>query len=115
MKIAILTDGMWPYFKGGKEKRWFEIARRLSKNNDVHIYTMKWWKGKDIKKENGYTLHAISPLYSMYNKSGKRTISQALRFAWHVYPVLRKEEFDILDVDQMPFFHIFPALLVSKR
>jgi len=64
MNIAIVSDAIYPYNKGGKEKKIFEISTRLvKKGHRVTIYCMKWWKGKDIKVENGVILNAISPLY----------------------------------------------------
>src|SRR3989338_2433701 len=115
MKIAYLTDAVYPYNKGGKEKRLFEISTRLAKKgHDVHIYTMEWWKGSKIIKENNVTLHAISHLYPLYTKNGKRSIKEALAFSSYVFFGLWKEDFDILDVDHMPYFPIFPAGLICK-
>lgn len=115
MKIAFLSDAVYPYNKGGKEKRLFEISTRLAKRgHDVHIYCMKWWKGPKVIIENNVTLHGISSLYPLYTKEGKRSIGQALRFSFHVIPQLWKEDFDVLDVDHMPYFPIFPAWLLCK-
>jgi len=51
MKIAIVSDSIYPYNKGGKEKRLFEIATRLVKyGHEITIYTMKWWEGADSIK-----------------------------------------------------------------
>ncbi|MBT7281617.1 glycosyltransferase family 4 protein [archaeon] len=114
MRIAFVSDAVYPYHKGGKEKRIFEISTGLAKKgHDVHIYTMKWWKGPQIKKENGLTLHAISPYYKLYKKDGTRSITQALLFTAHL-PKLISEKFDIIEVDHMPYFPIFPTWLISK-
>lgn len=115
MKIAYLTDSVYSYNKGGKEKRLFEITKRLEKKgHEVHIYTMKWWSGQPIKKEEGITLHGISPRYDLYTPSGKRSIKQAIAFSLAVFPSLVKEDFEVLDIDHMPYFPIFPAWLVAK-
>jgi len=115
MKIAFLSDAVYPYNKGGKEKRLFEISTGLAKKgHEVHVYTMKWWKGSKVRKEKGVTLHGISPFYKLYTKKGKRSIKQALMFSLHVFPGLINERFDVLDVDHMPYFPIFPAWLVAK-
>ena len=60
MKIAFVHDAIYPYNKGGKEKRLFEIVKRLSKKHDIHIYCMKWWKGPKIIKRGNVHLHALS-------------------------------------------------------
>jgi len=115
MKIAFISDAVYPYMKGGKEKRLHEITKRLAKKgHDVHIYCMKWWDGKDIIKEDGVYLHAISPFYELYTSEGKRSVKQAIMFSLHILPKMIKEKFDIIDVDNMPYFPIFSAWLLSK-
>lgn len=44
MKIGIVYDVIYPYVKGGVEKRNWEIAKRLAKRHEVHIFGMKFWK-----------------------------------------------------------------------
>ena len=115
MKLAFVSDTVYPYFKGGKENRLHEITTRLAdRGHNVHIYTMQWWKGAKTKKENNLTLHAISPLYPLYTSSGRRSISEAILFSLHILPALWKEDFDIIDVDSMPHFPVFPSWLISK-
>jgi glycosyltransferase involved in cell wall biosynthesis len=115
MKIALVTDAIYPYNKGGKETRTFQLSTRLAKKgHDVHIYTMNWWNGKKenkIKKENGVTLHGITKLYPLY--SGKRrSIKEAILFSLGCFKLL-KEDFDVIDVDHMPHLAIFPAKIIT--
>ena len=111
MKIAIITDAVYPYNKGGKETRTFQLSTRLAnKGHDVHIYTMKWWKGKDKKNENGVTLHSLINYIPLY--SGKRrSIKEALFFALGTLKLLNID-FDVVDVDHMPHLVLFPMKLV---
>jgi len=110
-RIAFVSDAIYPYNKGGKEKRLFEISTRLSSSHDVHIYCMKWWAGEElVKVENGVTLHAISPLYPLYS-SERRSIKEAVLFSLHCFKLLR-EDFDILDADHMPHLVLFPLKIV---
>jgi glycosyltransferase involved in cell wall biosynthesis len=112
LKIAIVSDAIYPYNKGGKEKKFFEVSIRLAKAGyDIHIYTMKWWKGKALHKvENGVHLHAISPLYNLY--SGEiRSIKEAILFSLSCLKLIR-EDFDVIDVDHMPHLVLFPVKLV---
>ncbi|HSW89037.1 MAG TPA: glycosyltransferase family 4 protein [Candidatus Saccharimonadales bacterium] len=112
MKIIFVSDAIYPYNKGGKEKKIFEISTRLAeKGHDVHIYTMKWWK-EDMRiiKENGVYLHAMSPLYQLY--SGKRrSFKEAIFFAFHCFSLL-KESFDVMDVDHMPHLVVLSLKIV---
>jgi len=111
IKIAFVTDAVWPYNKGGKEKRLFDVSTRLAeKGFDVHIYTMKWWSGENIKKENGITLHAISNLYPLYFKN-RRSYKQGIFFGLACLKLI-KEKWDVIDVDHMPFFPLFSIKLV---
>jgi glycosyltransferase involved in cell wall biosynthesis len=108
---AFVSDSIWPYNTGGKEKRLFDITQKLVKSNhNVHIYTMKWWRGSAIKRENGYTLHAISKLYPLYSGS-RRSIKEALFFGLACFKLLN-EKWNSIDVDQMPFFPVYSVKLV---
>lgn len=111
-KIVFVSDGIYPYMKGGKEKRLFEITKRLAAmGHDVHIYTMKWWDGPDkTKVESGVHLHALCKHHEMY-KGDRRTIREGLLFGLACFKLLWVR-FDVLDVDQMPFFPIFSAWAV---
>lgn len=111
-KIAFISDAIYPYNKGGKETRIFEISTRLAKMGyDVHIFCMKWWSGKvKVKNENGVTLHALCNYYPLY--SGKRrSIRQAIMFSLSTFKLI-KEDFDVIDVDHMPHLVLFPVKLV---
>lgn len=120
MNIAIVSDAVYPYNKGGKEKRIYEISTRLVKlGHEVHIYCMHWptfgvtskkSKAQSESIENGVHLHAISPYYPLYS-GDKRSIKQALLFSLHCLKLVRVD-FDVIDVDHMPFFPIFAVKLV---
>ncbi|MBE3128391.1 MAG: glycosyltransferase family 4 protein [Actinobacteria bacterium] len=106
MKIAFISDAIYPYNEGGKEKRIFEVTTRLGKRGyDIHLYCMKWWEGPRDRKENGINLHAICRKYPLY--SGKRrSIIQGLMFGLACLKLI-KEDFDIAEVDSIPFFPLF--------
>ncbi len=112
MKIAIVSDAIYPYNKGGKEKKIYEITTHLAKRgHEVHIYTMKWWAANvNNKKESGVYLHAISPLFHLY--AGKRrSFTEAIFFSLYCWTLL-KEDFDVIDVDHMPNLVIFPLRII---
>jgi L-malate glycosyltransferase len=113
MKIAMVSDAIYPYNKGGKEKRIFEVSTRLAqKGHEVTIYCMKWWKGKENTiTENGVSLHAISPLYPLYSGE-RRSIKQAILFAFSCFKLL-KADFDIIEADHMPHLVLFSLKIVA--
>jgi glycosyltransferase involved in cell wall biosynthesis len=114
MRIAFVSDAIYPYMHGGKEKRLHEISTRLAQmGHDVHIYTMHWWDNPEKTiEEDGMTLHAISKKYEMYS-GDRRSISEGILFALACFKLMTAQ-FDIIDVDHMPFFPIFSIWMVCK-
>jgi glycosyltransferase involved in cell wall biosynthesis len=114
MKIAIIYDVIYPFVKGGVEKRVWELATRLTdRGHDVHLFGMKFWDGEDILIHEGVFLHGVCPAQKLY-VSGRRTIWQALSFSIHLISPLLKERFDIIDCQQFPYLSCFSAKLFSK-
>jgi glycosyltransferase involved in cell wall biosynthesis len=110
MKIAFVSDSIYPYNKGGKETRSYELAKQLVKEGDeVHFYTMKFWEGSEIIEKDGFFLHGICKKMPLY-KNNKRDIGQGIRFGFASFKLL-KEDFDVLDADHMVYFHLWPAKL----
>ncbi|HEX6462477.1 MAG TPA: glycosyltransferase [Candidatus Saccharimonadales bacterium] len=112
-KIVFVSDSVYPYMKGGKEKRLYEISQRLADMGfEVHIYTMKWWKGKGPIMQKKVTLHAICRHYQLY-KGNRRSIKQAIFFGLACFKLL-SVKLDVLDVDHMPFFPIISSWIVCR-
>lgn len=110
-RIAFVSDTVFPYSKGGRERRLHEISTRLAhEGHEVSIYTMQWWSGAKQITLDGVKLIAISKEYSLY-KGHRRSIFQALVFSAACLKLLHKR-FDIVDVDHMPFFPLFSVRLV---
>ncbi len=113
MKIAFIYDVIYPFVKGGVEKRIWELAVRFSaRGHDVHIIGMKYWEGPDIIVKDEVILHGICPARPLY-AGGRRTIREAIVFSVHLLPVLMRERFDIIDCQQFPYFPSFPAKVAS--
>lgn len=113
MRIAFINDALFPYSKGGREKRLWDIAVRLAdRGHEIHIYTLNWWKGKkEIIKEKVH-LHGICGVYPFYSGE-RRSIKEALFFTVPLLPEIIKEKFDIIDCDEFPFFPAFVAKITS--
>lgn len=109
MKIAVINDTVYPFFKGGAQKRVYEIARRLiQRGHEVHWYGMDYGH----REIEGIRIHAVSPAYEMYHEDGRRRISQALRFAAHLSI---RDRFDIIDCMNFPYLHCFPVKYAAMR
>jgi glycosyltransferase involved in cell wall biosynthesis len=114
MKIAIIYDVIYPYVKGGVEKRVWELAVRLThRGHEVHLFGMKFWDGEDILLREGVFLHGVCPVQKLY-VSGRRTIWQAIYFSIYLISPLLKEKFDIIDCQQFPLFSCFSSRFVSR-
>lgn len=113
MKIALVNDTIYPYFKGGAPKRVWEIAKLLvQKGHTVHLFGMKYWDGEDVIIKDGVYLHGVCPAQELYIK-GRRSIKQAIYFAYKLLGPLLKEDIDIVDCSNFPYFPCFPAKLHS--
>lgn len=111
LQIAFISDAVFPYHKGGKETRLYELSTRLAaEGNDVHIYCMKWWKGSSNRIENGVQLHGICPFIPLYSGE-RRSIIQGLIFGLSCFSLLF-QKLDVIDVDHMPFFPIYSTRVV---
>ena len=112
MKIAFIYDAVYPWKKGGAQKRIWELARRLADNHDVHIYGMHYWEGPTVIEREGVTLHGVCGPLNLYT-DGRRSIPQALYFAAKLIPALLCEEFDVVDCQEFPYFPCFAGKLHS--
>lgn len=110
--VALVCDVMYPHSHGGREFRYQALLPRLAEQVDVHVYTMRWWSGSKVYTKDGVTFHAISPYLPMYTKTGRRSIIQGVVFALFCLRLITRP-FDVLDVDQIPYFHLFPLRLIA--
>ena len=114
MKIAYIYDAVYPYVKGGAEKRVWEISKRLvKKGHEVHIFGMKYWNGEDVIMKDGVYLHGVCEPQELY-VGGRRSIKEAIYFARKVLFPLLKGDFDIIDCQAFPYFSCFSAKICSS-
>ena len=114
MKIAFVYDVIYPYVKGGVEKRVWELATRLTRSgHEVHLFGMKFWDGEDILIREGIMLHGVCPVQKLYT-GGRRSFWQAIYFSIYLISPLLKQKFDIIDCQQFPLFSCFSSRLVSR-
>jgi glycosyltransferase involved in cell wall biosynthesis len=112
-KIALVYDAIYPYTKGGAERRYYELGKRLGKHGfEVHLYGMKFWDGPKVIKEDGLILHGMMKARPLYTKSGRRSIAQAILFGLSALQLLWAD-FDVIDCCGFPYFSLFPAKLAA--
>ncbi len=112
-EIAIVSDAVYPFNKGGKEKRLHDITTRLvQKGYNVTVYCMHWWEGKEVSIiQDGVKFYAISPYYPLY-EAERRSIKQGVFFALHCLKLLFKS-FDVMEVDHIPHLVLFTTKVIS--
>ncbi len=112
MEIAYVYDAVYPWVKGGAEKRIYEISKRMAaRGHTVHCHGMKWWQGEDDRLLNRVHLHGICkpmPLYS----GGKRSMKEAAYFAAQLlaYPT----DCDVIDCQNFPYLSCFSTKIHSS-
>lgn len=113
MRIAFVYDAIYPWVKGGAEKRIYELGKRLAEEgHEVHVFGVKWWDGADIIENTGMVLHGVCEPMELY-VNGRRSISEAIIFSIKLFPHLVRERFDIIDVSAFPYFSCFTVKLIS--
>jgi len=113
MKIAFVTDVIYPYIKGGAEKRIYEFSRRLGDSgHEVHVYGIRWWDGPSTLKKDGVTYHGVCRPRKLY-RGGRRSVTEAVAFGLALTLPLLRGRFDVIDCNQHPYFSIFPCKLAS--
>lgn len=113
VKIAFVYDAVYPWVKGGAEKRIYELGRRLAwQGNDVHLFGIRWWEGEDVIEHEGMMLHGVCSPRDLY-AGDRRSITEAIIFAMRLYPQLMRERFDLIDVSVFPYFSCFTVKLVA--
>lgn len=97
MKIAILSDLFYPYLLGGAEKQVYEIARRLAKKHDVHVYTMNLEGSPSYEVREGIKIHRLGITHGLRKRSMLPLLAYFLSF-----PKIRKEleSFDVINASQ---------------
>jgi glycosyltransferase involved in cell wall biosynthesis len=115
LEVAVVSDALYPWHKGGKEIRYSQLLRGLPEHGmDVTVYSMKWWDDDpDVEYSDlgSLTYVAICPRISMY-KEQKRSMTQALLFALCTFRLLTKK-FDVIEADHMPYLQLLPLRLVA--
>jgi glycosyltransferase involved in cell wall biosynthesis len=108
VRIAFVYDAIYPYIKGGGERRYYELAKRLGSQHEIHLLGMKFWSGDDtVETEDRVFLHGVCSPMELYVR-GRRSIRQAIVFAIKlIVPLFRKPRFDLVECPSAPFFDIF--------
>lgn len=117
MKIALVYDAIYPYMRGGAERRYFELGRRLAQNHEVHLLGWQFWSGPKTRRLEGMLLRGVGSPVPFYAPGGRRSIKEAAAFAYRLLPTVARERFDIIDCSSIPYLSVLVSRLgnVSSR
>ena len=116
MRVCFVSNVVFPFVKGGAEKRIHEIGTRLTnQGHDVTVYGRHFWDGpKEITYE-GMTLRAAAPGVDLYNDDGQRSITEAIDFSARLIPTLRPHinNHDLVVASVFPYFPVLSSKLCT--
>ena len=119
MRVAFVSNVVYPFVTGGAEKRIHEISTRLTDNgHEITIYGRHFWDGPKETTHEGITLRAVAPEANLY-ADDRRSITEALDFAVRALPPLRRRlrrnEHDVVVASVFPYFPVLSVKLASLR
>ncbi|MEO8509996.1 MAG: glycosyltransferase family 4 protein [Chloroflexota bacterium] len=114
MRICFVYDALFPYVKGGAERRYHELAKRLALEHEVHHVSWQWWEGASTTVIDGVTLHGVGAPPKLYGEDGKRTVREAVAFATRISPFLLRHRFDVIDCSATPYVPLYAAASAAR-
>jgi len=116
MRIAFLYNAVYPYVKGGVEKRIYELAKRLSKRHEVYIIGYRYWNNSNPKHYGNITYYGTAPPAKLYSND-RHSIGEAIYYTATMakaIDIIAKERIDIADVQNSPYLH-YTVLHLAKK
>lgn len=115
MRIAFVYDLVYPYSKGGVEKRIWDLAHLLTaRGHEVEVLGTRCWEGSADRVVDGIRFRGIASQAKIHTSAGRRSISQGLKFAVAVGRALAGSRYDIVEVQGMTPLTCLSALGVCR-
>ena len=102
MKIAVVSDVIYPWVKGGAERRYYEIYSRLAKKHEVHYFTMLYPGMEREFTHEGMKIHAICRAPDKLYIGQRRKIGPAIKFTLFLLFALFRYSFHVIDSNEFP-------------
>ena len=113
ISVALVSDAVYPYHRGGKETRYHELATRLRHDLAITVYSMHWWPERQRTKViDGVEHRAICPLVPLYS-GGRRSLWEAIVFALACLRMITRP-FDVVEADHVSHLQLFTLRLVTR-
>lgn len=115
MKVAFVYDLVYPFGKGGVEKRIWDLSRQLSaRGHETHIFGSKLWPGPAVFTSDGVVVRGVGRSRPLYTRTGRRSIPQAVLFALVIGRGLATDRFDIIEAQATQPLVCLVAWVVAK-
>ncbi|WP_042691075.1 glycosyltransferase family 4 protein [Thermococcus nautili] len=114
LRIAFVYDVIYPWVKGGVEKRIYELAVRLARFHEVHVYGYKHWEGKDEIERDGIHYHGTVRVGNLYS-GGRRSIIPPLLHSLSLVSRLKGERFDVIDCQASPYLPAYSLRVLKEK
>ncbi len=113
LRIAFVYDALYPYQKGGAERRFHELASRLAQRHEVHAVSWRWWSGAADPSLDEVQLHGVGRAPRLYGNDGKRTVREVVGFSARLVPELARRRYDVIDCSATPYLPLVACRLAS--
>ena len=114
LRIAFVYDVIYPWVKGGVEKRIHELAVRLAKSHEVHVYGYRHWKGSPDVERDGIHYHGTVRVSNLYS-GGRRSVLPPLLHSISLIFRLKGERFDVIDCQASPYLPAHSLRVLRKE
>jgi glycosyltransferase involved in cell wall biosynthesis len=105
VKILIVYETVYPDFIGGVEHRNYALAVALGRRG--HEVTLAGFCGALPDDPPALRVLSLGDLGALYNREGKRSTRQAVRFAARLAR-LDIRGYDVIETPNVPYVHLFP-------
>ncbi|MGC9190697.1 MAG: glycosyltransferase family 4 protein [Candidatus Micrarchaeia archaeon] len=114
MRIAFISDAVYPWNVGGIESLQFNEAMELAKVHEVHMFSFKWPGMSRNFKKYGINYNAWHSVTSAtFYRHGRRSIREAIIFALSMFRLFG-HRFDFIQANEFPILHIPIVWLYCK-
>jgi len=110
MIIGLVTDRIWPFYEGGYERRYWNLAKRLAQKHEVHVLTSC---PANTTLDN-INFHKVVGYRSYFDRMGYRVLGEDLIYSLSLTKsVFSRYRFDVIDCNATPFTHVPLAKLAA--
>ncbi len=106
MKIAFVSDAVFPWHVGGMEQTERHEAEALAEKHEVHFFCFRWGSMKAEFTDKGIRYHARHYLTDrQFYRHRRRSIREAFYLsliAWRIF----SDKFDVVKANTFPYLHL---------